>query len=455
MYTLDNIEDFFKNIQNTLTPLLARETNKETFNTDTPKELESKLKLDIQDEMLSAEEVFTRIEQVIKATPSSSNPRFLNQLFGGREAIAISADIVSLFSNSSMYTFKAAGAQVLVENEVLKHLCKAAGFHDGEGTFMPGGSLSNLGAMVLARNKTFPESRDNGLGNAKPTLYTSEESHYSIRKSMGMIGIGRNATRFIPVDKNGSMNIAKLEESILADIANGHTPFFINATAGTTVRGAFDSIDSISEVAKKYNLWLHVDGALGASLLLSSNHKKLLKGISDADSLSWNPHKMMGLALQTSVLLTKRKGELRGSFDEVADYLFQTDSDEYNPGHRSLLCGRKNDAFRLWATWSHLGNQGWEKRLNWQMTLAESAAKSIDAHPKLELFEWPSSINVCFNVKGHDPKEICATLNQSGRLKVGYGAIAGSNYIRLVCINPSLTIEDLHWIFDEIVSASE
>ena len=455
MYKADNIQDFLDNIKKLLEAHLERENKKSLFNTDSPQELTEKLQLAIGDDAKSSDELFASMEEVFKATPSSSNPRFLNQLFGGREAMGIAADIFSLFSNSSMYTFKAAGAQILVENELLKNLCKAAGFIEGEGSFMPGGSLSNLGAMLLARQKKFPLSRDEGLGGEKPVFYTSEESHYSIRKNAGILGIGRNSGRFIPVDDSGSMNLEELRSAIEADLAQGFTPFFVNATAGTTVRGAFDPIAGVVDIAREYGLWAHVDGAFGASLLLSETHKYLLDGVSRADSLTWNPHKMMGVALQTSILLTRKRGELAGSFDETADYLFQSHSEDYNPGHRSLQCGRRNDAFRLWATWSRLGNKGWQERLDWQMKLAKRTAERIESHSELELFESPSSVNVCFNVKGKDPKKICEALNNSGRLKVGYGAIAGQDYIRLVCLNPSYRVEDLKWVLEEILEASK
>ena len=455
MYNIDNFKETWQKVQELVFNRLNNEEDKYLFDKMSPEELKSILQLKIDDHGLSLKDVLSKMEKILDATPSSSNPRFLNQLFGGRETAAVIADIMCILSNSSMYTFKAAGAQILIENEVLMNMCEKAGFINGEGAFMPGGSLANLAAMVLARHKQFPNARDNGFNGIKPTFYTSAESHYSIRKNAGIIGVGRNAVRYISVDKDGQMIVSELKKQINEDKKAGYTPFFINATAGTTVRGAFDPIDQIADVAETNGIWLHVDGALGGTLLLSDRHKQKLKGSSRADSLSWNPHKMMGMSLQTSVLLTKEKGHLVQSFDEAADYLFQCHSDEFNPGHRSLQCGRRNDAFRLWAAWIRLGNKGWEERVNLQMSLAQEAASMIKSDSRMHLFEDPCSINVCFNVKGHDPKIICEKLNEKGTLKIGYGAISSENYIRLVCINPTLKKTDLKWIFNEILSVTK
>jgi sulfinoalanine decarboxylase/sulfinoalanine decarboxylase/aspartate 1-decarboxylase len=246
---------------------------------------------------------------------------------------------------------------------------------------------------------------------------------------------------------------AALEAVIEADLAAGFKPFFVNATAGTTVRGAFDPIRSLAVIAKRFGLWLHVDGALGGSMILSKDHRQLLDGSELADSFAWNPHKMMGMPLQTSVILVARKGSLAASLDETADYLFQADVDEWNPGHRSVQCGRRNDAFRLWAAWYHLGDAGWEARISRQLSLARTAADMIAVDPELELLEQPPSINVCFAVRGCSSDAVCDRLDHDGKLKIGHGQVRDRRGIRLVCVNPDLDKATLLKILDEIKQA--
>jgi glutamate/tyrosine decarboxylase-like PLP-dependent enzyme len=402
----------------------------------------------------SAAEVLERLGEVMRATPSTSSPRFLNQLFGGREPLATVAEMLTAVTNVSMYTFKAAGAQVLVENEVLRRMLAASGMPAGEGTFTPGGSIANLVALVLARNAAAPTARDYGLGGRRLAIYTSAEGHYSIPKAAGIVGIGRAQVRAIAVDGQGRMSVPALAARIEADLAAGVVPALINATAGTTVRGTFDPIRELRGLADQCGAWLHVDGALGGSLILSPLHRHLLDGVELADSFAWNPHKMMGVPLQASALLVARSGTLAASLDESADYLFQSDGEDLNPGHRSIQCGRRNDALKLWAAWQHLGDRGWAERLDRQMALAQHAADLIEADPQLELAERPVSINVNFEVRGCPSELVCERLDQRSRLKIGYGRVGERSTIRLVCVNPALQPRDLEWILDEIKAAA-
>jgi sulfinoalanine decarboxylase/sulfinoalanine decarboxylase/aspartate 1-decarboxylase len=418
-----------------------------------PKELARYLDAGLGAGPHDAAEVLERMRLILAQTPSSSSWRFLNQLFGGRVGMASAAEMLAVLPNSSMYTLKAAGAQVVIENEVLGRMCAKVGFDKGEGSFVPGGSSANLVALLLARDRAAPGFRDSGVAERRLIAYTSAEAHYSIPKNAGIAGLGRHNVRLIAADEQGRMVPAALEAAIKADLASGFKPFFINATAGTTVRGAFDPIRPLAALARKHGLWLHVDGALGGTMILSSEHKHLVDGSELADSFAWNPHKMMGVPLQTSVILVARKGSLAVSLDETADYLFQADIDEWNPGHRSVQCGRRNDAFKLWAAWYELGDSGWDARIGRQMSLAALAADMIAADPELELLEQPQSICVCFAVKGCSSEAVCDRLDHDGALKIGHGQVRNRRGLRLVCVNPELDQASLRTIFDTIKQA--
>ena len=163
---------------------------------------------------------------------------------------------------------------------------------------------------------------------------------------------------------------------------------------------------------------------------------------------------MMGVPQQCSVLLVARRGALTGSLDETADYLFQADDDDLNPGHRSIQCGRRTDALKLWATWRRLGDHGWDERVQRQLGLARLAAAKIAADPPSGLVDTPPSINVCFEVRGHASPAICDWLDQHGRLKIGHGTVRGRQVLRLVCVNPDLDESDLDAILAEIQAAA-
>ncbi|MDH3745917.1 MAG: pyridoxal-dependent decarboxylase, partial [Acidobacteriota bacterium] len=148
-------------------------------------ELREALGIPLSVEGTSFEEVSDRLTAILAETPSSASPRFFNQLFGGRDDVASLAEMLTPLVNTSMYTYKVAGPQVLVEQEVLDRMALKIGYADGEGTLCPGGSLALLTAMLIARNEAFEGVRENGLGGTdqpSATLYTSTDGHYSVRK---------------------------------------------------------------------------------------------------------------------------------------------------------------------------------------------------------------------------------------------------------------------------------
>jgi len=201
-------------------------------------------------------------------------------------------------------------------------------------------------------------------------------------------------------------------------VAAGHTPFMINATAGTTVIGAFDPLVEISAVAKQYDLWLHVDGAYCGSAIFSERFKHLVKGSELADSFTLNAHKMLGTPLSCSLITVKDKKNLYSSFSQAASYLYQTADDEYNPGKISLQCGRRNDALKFWTLWKTIGTNGIEAAVDHQFDLARYAKEYVKNHPDYTLYNDDDTIAVCFNYKGIDPKTLCNKLYEHPQSKL-------------------------------------
>ena len=419
-----------------------------------PGRVERVLDLTPPREGLPMEGVAERLWSLLECTPSTSGKRYYNQLFAGRDEAAVLGEIVAAVLNNSMYTFKAAGAQVLAERALLRHMGAKVGWERCDGAFTPGGSMSNLAAMLVARNVAVEGSRERGLDGRALAVYASAESHYSIRKNAGMLGMGRECVRAIEADGEGRMLVAALRDALASDLAAGVTPVAIVATAGTTVQGAFDPIREIAGVAREHGVWLHVDGAFGGSLLLSRRRRAALDGCELADSFTWDAHKMMGVPLTCSVVLFRDTGLLQRSLDESATYLFQRDEDDFNPGVRSLQCGRRNDALKLWVAWQRHGDAGYERRVERQFALAAHAAGLIEADPELALVRRPQSINVCFEVEGVDARAVCDLLDREGRIKVSHGTVGGRATVRLVCANPDLTEADIDEFFVEIRRAA-
>lgn len=153
--------------------------------------LYEQLDLSLNEEGIIDEDLKYTLSEIIKSTPKTASKSFFNQLFGGRIGKAALGDLLSVMLNNSMYTYKVAGPQVGIEKEVLQNICQIIGYNNSDGTFAPGGSMSNMMAMIMARDAKNPNLR--AEGQTKPmTLYTSEVSHYSISKNAAIAGIGKN-----------------------------------------------------------------------------------------------------------------------------------------------------------------------------------------------------------------------------------------------------------------------
>ena len=359
----------------------------------------------------------------------------------GREESAVLGEIISVLMNNSMYTYKASGINSVIEKIVIEKLLKLFKFEGGEGIFNPGGSLSNLTAMIVSRNRIFPEVKEKGIFNLNPVIYTSEDSHYSITKNANILGIGRSSVHKIPTNEKGKMRVDLLLKQIKKDRQENKNPFMVVATLGTTVLGSFDNIEEIYKITSKENLWLHLDGSYGLGVAFSKKREYFIEGIENADSLSFNPHKMLGVPQQCSVVLFKDKGILEESLTEDANYLFQINS-EYDSGQKSILCGRRNDALKFWSLWKYYGDKGLEERVEKQFKSVEIILELIKGDDDFILEYTPDFLNVCFNYKGVDAKYICKELYKKGLSKVSYGNFRGKDFIRYTCINPEFTEKD-------------
>ncbi len=419
-----------------------------------PEELRRELDLALGAEGQSASALLESLRRLIDATPRIASRRFFNLLFGARDATATTAEILTAVANNPMHTWKSAGAQILVEQEVLRHMASKIGFTGGDGMFTPGGTMSNLAALVVARNEAMGDARDAGLDGQPCRVYTSVDGHFSIARAMGITGLGRRNLRDVPSDASGHIDVAALRRMIEADARAGFRPLMINATAGTTTLGAFDPLREIARLAAEHSAWLHVDGSYGGSVSLSGRHRHLLDGSELTDSFAWDAHKAMGVPLSCSVLLVRRAGLLEKHFDESAEYLFQTHDDGYNPARRSLQCARRNDALKLWAAWRRHGDRGYARRIDRLFSLARRAAAMVEADPDLTLSLEPESFNVCFEVRGASSAQVCDRLEREGRVLVSHVQHEGRQAIRLVCINPDLTEADLETFFREVKTAA-
>ena len=430
-----------------------------------PEALKSRFDFELRDQGTDYEALISYLRQYLHYSVKTGSKQYLNQLFGGTNLPALLGEFITSLSNTSMYTYEVSPVATLMESEVIRKMNSFTGFSNGDGIFLTGGSNTNLVAMISARNRKFPETKRKGINHLSPlTAFVSERSHFSFTKGANAIGIGSDNIIKVKTDALGKMDPVALETAIEASIAAGNLPFFIGATCGTTETGAFDPLDKLVPIAKKYNLWLHADGSWGGSAIMSPKQRHLFEGLEQCDSFSWNPHKLMNIPLICSVLLVREKGWLYDYFNTFdTSYIYHEDeTSEYDLGPKSLQCGRRVDALKLWLAWKYYGDEGYVNRIDHLFDLAAYATEWVDRRPQLQLMFPTQSLNVNFRfsdpeITDHDEfnRQVRQNLLVSGKSMVNYCHLEKGLSIRLILLNPELSTGDIDLFFGNFIAAAE
>lgn len=433
-----------------------------------PENLKRKLQLTLP-EQGSADKMFTVLEQYLRHCVHTGHKQYYNQLWGGFSLPGVIGDLFTSLTNSSMSNYEIAPVATLMEVELMRELSALIGYPAGEGIFVTGGSNANMVALMAARNKYHPQIKSGGMNAALDrdlVLFISDQAHYSFSKAANILGIGESNVIPVKSDSEGRMLPQALESEIEKSLQKGKQPFFIGATCGTTIRAAFDPVEDLAAIAKKYKLWLHIDAAYGGSFLISKKHKHLLVGSELSDSFTWDLHKMLGAPLTASLIFMKQPGTLYStSSSGGTEYMFHgTDTADHDLGSKSLQCARHIDVLKVWTMWQYYGWEGFERRVDHLMDLAAYAEEFIARHPRLELLTTRPSVNLCFRMKPAAPHANIDNFNLKLRDKLYKNGLAMINYtnldgkliaLRLMLVNADLDFDDLDCFFDKLLKTAE
>ncbi|EMR85806.1 putative glutamate decarboxylase protein [Botrytis cinerea BcDW1] len=327
--------------------------------------------------------------EAVKVTPSASPPAENPSI--GRNYLGI---------DFGRFKYK---SLTIIEKTTAKSFANLFGFngpHAG-GISTQGGSASNTTSMIIARNTLFPDTKQNGNGNHQFVLFTSAHGHYSLEKAAQMCGLGSNNVVPVPVDSQGRMIPSELDSLIQKSISENKTPFYVNATAGTTIYGSYDPFTEISAICKAHNLWLHIDASWGGPAIFSPTHVSKLKGSHLADSLAVNPHKMLNAPVTCSFLLAPDLTKFHKANTLPADYLFHTIEDGaevWDLADLTLQCGRRGDSLKLALSWIYYGTSGFQQQIDHAFSVAGYFAQLVNEHKDFVLVSEnpPPCLQVCF-----------------------------------------------------------
>ncbi len=315
----------------------------------------------------------------------------------------------------------------------------------GGGVLTHGGSLANLTALIMARSRIAPQTWQDGTPGDL-ALLAPEECHYSIARAAGILGIGQSAIYHLAVDGGGVIVPDKLPIALHRLENQGKRAMALIANACSTAVGLYDPLQEIGEFCQAHKLWFHVDGAHGASALLSDKYRYRLNGIDKADTLSWDAHKLLRTPALCTALLARDHRDLDGAFQQEASYLFH---DKERPGfdfiQRTIECTKPDLGLRLFMALAALGERGMALFIERQFDLAAEAYEYIKQLPDFECAVAPQANILCFRVSGNDELQLQVRdkLIAEGDFYLSSATLNGKRYLRIVLMSPATTMDHI------------
>jgi aromatic-L-amino-acid decarboxylase len=381
-----------------------------------------------------------------------SSGKFFGYVVGSGEPVGALGELLAAALNQNVTAWRSAPAAVSIERAVVEWLAEAVGCAGFAGSLCGGGSAANLMALAMAREAKLPA---NETGARPCVVYASEQVHMSIPKAIAMLGIGRQNLRLIPVDEAFRMRMDALEAAIAADRKAGNTPIAIVATVGSVNTGAIDPLEQCADIARREDLWLHVDGAYGGLAALAAPEK--FHGLSSVDSLSLDAHKWLYQPIDCGCLLYRDPKTARETFSHSGDYVkvFNKDPVEaFSFFEESMELSRRFRALKLWMSLQYHGRRAFREAMARDLKHARMLAELISSHGELELLAPVSLSAVCFRHRVKDNEAILRRVIARGHVYLSNAAIRGEFALRACFVNHRTSTDQVQTIVSEVVAAA-
>ena len=349
---------------------------------------------------------------------------------------AVLAELVSAGLGLQGMLWSTSPAVTEIETRVLDWLVDLLGLPEAWKSDGPGGGVIQMSAsdathaaLVVARDR-----KATGAHAEDMVVYVSDQAHSSIEKGCNIAGIGH--CRKIAVDEAFALDGAALEEAIEADLSQGLTPIAIVSAIGTTATTAVDPVAQISEVAKKHELWHHVDAAYAGTAMLCEEFRIHQRGVEEADSYTVNPHKWMMVNFDCNVLWVADRAALINTMSILPPYLRNEASEtgsviDYRDWHVPL--GRRFRALKLWWVIRSYGADGLREIVREHVRLARLLAALVEEDDRFDLFAPVPFGLVCFTHRdGNEAtNRLARSLNDSGKVAVTPSVIGDRAFLRV------------------------
>ncbi len=400
------------------------------------------------------------LETYLDASTRLHHPAYMAHQVAVPLATSAIAALVDGFTNNAMAIYEMGPAAATVERAVVDWMLRKIGWQpepspgssgrtkessSGGGVLTHGGSLANLTALLAARARIAPDAWENG-SSAGLAIVATEGSHYSVARAAGIMGLGQKAVRYAPADDLGRMDPARLPTFLAALRREGLTPLAVVANACATALGLYDPLREIAAACREEGVWLHVDGAHGASALVSPRLRSLLDGVELADSVVWDAHKMLRTSILCAAVLVRDRRDLDHAFREEASYLFhEKDQPGFDFIHRTVECTKAALGLKVFFALASEGETAIAAGIDRQTDLAHEATALLRAEPGIEVAVEPQSNIVCFRFDGPDALqiELRRRLTEAGDFYISTTEALGRRWLRLALMNPATELADV------------
>ena len=414
------------------------------------------------------EEVLARLERdVLPDCNRLTHPRSMGHQVSAPLPVAVWTEALTAAVNQSGAVWEMSPVGTVIETQVIRWMCDLAGLGpDAGGTFTSGGTEATFAGLLAARQSVMPDVWTHGVGADPPVVVCGEHAHYGVARAVGELGLGTERTVVIP-SAGFRMDVGALDRELDRLRREGRRVMAVVATAGSTATGSFDDLEVIGALCERHGIWLHVDGAHGASALLSPAHRHRLAGIHRARSIAWDPHKMMLMPLTASVVLVRDEADLEAAFSQRAPYLFHADHGErrWDQGLRSFTCSRRVDAFKVWVALQRHGASGLAAIYDHLCGNARTLHALVASRPDFAALHEPESNILCFRFVGDgtladdrlDPVNLQTRerYNRAGTGWITTTMLGGRRVLRVTLMNPRTTRADLEGTVGELAGIAQ
>ena len=390
-------------------------------------------------------------EKIVDTATGNLGENMYAYVMAGGNQISTVADFIASTINQNVTKWHLAPAMTEVEKRVIAWTAEMINYAPGAGGAMvSGGSAANLAGLTVARNTFFSKLNLNktGLFGKQPfKVYCSKETHNSIDKSVALLGIGTDNLMRIATNPDYTVDITALENQIIEDIQNGFVPFCIVGNAGTVNTGAIDDLETLANLALKYNTWFHIDGSYGGLASSLPKLKSKYSGIEKADSVALDFHKWLYQPFEIGCILVKNWDILRETYFKQADYLdtaFEEKSDRLEFNEHYFQLSRNAKALKVWMSLKAYGFTKIQEMIQKDIDLTHYLADLIQKSDDFELKAVSDLAIACFVYKGNAAsREKVIELNQTlipalesdGRVFITGTKLNGEFVLRACLIN--------------------